>query len=317
MKEIEGCIPALITPFNDDTVQSVNFEKLDELVRMQAVSGSAGVVLGGTTGESPTLSHEEHREVVQTAITAAKGTSLKIIAGTGSNSTREAVQLTAAAAELGVDACLVVVPYYNKPSVEGVYEHFKRLNEVGIPLIVYNIPGRTGINLPPDAIAKLSADFHNVIGLKASNGNLDEIIETAGLIRSQARPFSILSGDDSLTLPILAVGGVGVISVLANIAPMLMNQLLHAYRVEEDTERSTAIAQIIFPLCIALLRLGSNPAPIKVLMNSVGMNVGGCRLPLVSLTDMQTARLVSIARNVVSALMNYGIAVDATLESIR
>lgn len=316
MFAIEGCIPALVTPFKDDREQNVHFDRLAELVTFQVGSGSSGVVLCGTSGESPTLSPDEHSAVLRTALAAARGTGLKIIAGSGSNSTQEAVHLTEKAAELGVDACLVVVPYYNKPTVEGLYAHFKRLNEVGIPLIVYNIPGRTGINMPPSLIAELAIECPYIVGLKASNGCLDEIIETAALTRERGKPFAILSGDDSLTLPILAVGGVGVISVVANIMPQVMNELIRSFRADRDFARAAFIAQTLHPLCTALLKLGSNPAPIKALMNRAGIEVGGCRLPLMELKEEQAHRLVTIVRTVADTLRSKGVAVDTCLERL-
>jgi 4-hydroxy-tetrahydrodipicolinate synthase len=259
---------------------------------------------------------EEHSALLRTAVAAARGSSLKVIAGTGSNSTRESVHLTEKAAELGVDACLIVVPYYNRPSVDGIHSHFSRLNEIGIPLIVYNIPGRTGINLAPAVIAELVDACPNIVGLKASNGSLDEIQETLFLTAEKAASFSLLSGDDSLTLPILAVGGAGVISVAANAMPRVMSDLVTSFRDAGDIQRAAFIARTIHPVCTALLRAGPNPAPIKALMNCLGLAVGGSRLPLTALAREQSNELAGIVRRAVIDLKNNNIDVDAILDRL-
>lgn len=311
-----GSIPALVTPFKNDREQSLDLDLLQMLIEFQIGSGSAGIVLCGTTGESPTLLLEEHGALVRTAVATAKDSSLKIIAGTGSNSTRESVQLTEKAAELGVDACLIVVPYYNRPSVEGIRSHFSRLNEVGIPLIIYNIPGRTGINLSPAVIAELVESCPNIVGLKASNGSLDEIQETLFLTDKKSTSFSLLSGDDSLTMPILAVGGAGVISVVANVMPRVMSCLVTSFRETGDIQRAAFIARTIYPVCTALLRTGPNPAPIKALMNCLGLDVGGCRLPLTSLAQGPSSELVGVVRRAVIDLKSNNIDVDVILDRL-
>lgn len=278
---LHGVITALVTPFTPGKVGEIDYKVLHDLVEKQASGGVRGVVPCGTTGESPTLSHEEHQEVIEVVTRAAKLKGLTVIAGTGSNSTKEAVRLTSHAMEIGADACLIVCPYYNKPTPKGLLAHFSALNEIGVPLIIYNIPGRSGINIAPATIADIARACPNVVGLKASNGDLDEITEAAASAAESNRPFSVLSGDDSLTLPILSVGGVGVISVLANILPEPMVALLQAWK-RCDTTTATAIMHAIHPLARALLKVGSNPAPIKALMNARGLSVGDCRLPLVA-----------------------------------
>ncbi|MGZ5580316.1 MAG: 4-hydroxy-tetrahydrodipicolinate synthase [Methylobacter sp.] len=285
-----GSIAALVTPFVDDEEQSVDRDKLAELVKLHADSNSAGIVPCGTTGESPTLLEHEWETVVGTAIECARGTELKIIPGTGSNSTREALRMTERAAELGADACLVVTPYYNRPGPEGILAHFQALDKVGVPLILYNIPSRTGIDLGADLIMELCETCPSIVGLKASNGDLDQITEVIYRTSGLGRPFSVFSGDDSLTLPILSVGGVGVISVAANIMPKVMNELVAA-AMRSDLKQARIIMQIIHGFCRALLKSGSNPAPIKWIMNRAGMKVGSCRKPLVDLSNDKAAML--------------------------
>ncbi|MFZ2169448.1 MAG: 4-hydroxy-tetrahydrodipicolinate synthase [Methylococcaceae bacterium] len=290
MKLLKGSIVALVTPFADDAEQSVNREKLAELVKLHADSKTAAIVPCGTTGESPTLLKEEWEAVVSTVIEVARNTNLKVIPGTGSNSTREALRLTERAAELGAHACLVVTPYYNRPSPEGVLAHFQELDKVGIPLILYNIPSRTGINLGVDLIMELCETCPSIAGLKASNGDLDQITEVIYRSSRLDRPFSVFSGDDSLTLPILSVGGVGIFSVAANIIPGVMDELVDSF-MRSDLNQSRVIMQAIHGFCRALLSSGANPAPIKSVMNRAGMNVGSCRKPLVDLSKDKAATL--------------------------
>ncbi len=283
MKSLKGSVVALVTPFNDDSEQSVNLEKVAELVRLHANCNTAAIVPCSTTGESPTLLREEWEAVLSTVIQEAKNTNLKIIPATGSNSTREAVRLTERSAELGADACLVVTPYYNRPSPEGIMAHFQELDKVGIPLILYNAPSRTGLDLSTNLIVQLSEKFPSIMGLKASNGDLDQVTEVICKTSKLGRQFSVFSGDDSLTLPILSVGGVGVISVAANVIPLVMDDLVASF-MRSDLNQSRAIMHAIHQFCRALVKLDSNPVPIKSIMNSLGMNVGSCRKPLVDLS---------------------------------
>jgi 4-hydroxy-tetrahydrodipicolinate synthase len=298
---ISGSVVALVTPFESRVGGGVNAKKLEELVTLQAVGGTSAIVPCGTTGESPTLSHQEHDEVIEVVARVAKREGMKVIAGTGSNSTREAVRLTTHAKEVGVDACLIVAPYYNKPSPAGLIEHFKALNEIGVPLIVYNIPGRTGINISPDTLFKIADECPHVVGLKASNGNLDEITAVAAHFKREKRSFSILSGDDSLTLPILAVGGVGVVSVVANLMPAVMTNLVSAF-LSKNVEEALCIMHAIHGFCIATLQYAPNPAPIKALMNQCGFGVGECRLPLVGLDTKSIEELSQLYQGVIGTL---------------
>lgn len=315
MTLLKGSIAALITPFTDAADQSVDREKLAELVKLHTDSKTAAVVPCGTTGESPTLLEEEWEAVLSTTIEAARDSSLKIIPGTGSNSTREALRLTERAAELGADACLVVTPYYNRPSPEGILAHFQELDKVGIPLILYNIPSRTGIDLGADLIIELCEKCPSIVGLKASNGDLDQITEVIYRTAQLDRPFSVFSGDDSLTLPVLSVGGVGVISVAANIMPRVMDELVASF-MSSDLNRSMNIMHAIHGFCRALLKSGSNPAPIKSVMNRAGMKVGSCRKPLVDLSEDKAATLVHELQTMLAKLTEHHIPYDEVLTDI-
>ena len=292
MKSLKGSVVALVTPFNDDSEQSVNLEKVAELVNLHADCNTSAIVPCSTTGESPTLSKEEWEAVLSTVIQEAKNTNLKIIPATGSNNTKEAVRLTERAAELGADACLVVTPYYNRPSPEGIMAHFQELDKVGIPLILYNAPSRTGLDLSTNLIVRLSEQCPSIMGLKASNGDLDQITEVICKTSKLGRPFSVFSGDDSLTLPILSVGGVGVISVAANVIPLVMDELVASFT-RSELNQSKAIMHAIHHFCRALVKLDSNPVPIKSVMNSLGMNVGSCRKPLMDLSKEKAAVLLN------------------------
>jgi 4-hydroxy-tetrahydrodipicolinate synthase len=292
MKSLKGSVVALVTPFNDDSEQSVNLEKVAELVKLHADCNTSAIVPCSTTGESPTLSKEEWEAVLSTVIQEAKNTNLKIIPATGSNNTKEAVRLTERAAELGADACLVVTPYYNRPSPEGIMAHFQELDKVGIPLILYNAPSRTGLDLSTNLIVQLSEKCPSIMGLKASNGDLDQVTEVIYKTAKLGRPFSVFSGDDSLTLPILSVGGVGVISVAANVIPLVMDELVASF-MRSELNQSKAIMHAIHHFCRALVKLDSNPVPIKSVMNSLGMNVGSCRKPLMDLPKEKAAVLLN------------------------
>lgn len=312
MQMLKGCAVALVTPFHDDDEQSVNREKIAELISFHANSGTAAIIPCGTTGESPTLLDNEWEIVVSTAIMAARNTPLKVIAGTGSNNTREAIHRTECAAKMGADACLVVTPYYNRPSPEGILAHYRELDKVGAPIILYDIPSRTGIELGVDLIKALCEECPSIIGLKASNGNLDYITEVIYSSSELDRPFSVFSGDDSLTLPILAVGGVGVMSVAANLIPGVMNELVASFD-RGDIQRSQSIAHAIHGFCRALLKSGSNPAPIKSIMKHAGFNVGGCRMPLVNIAEEKEVALLREFQTMMANLSSLQIPIDKTL----
>ncbi len=301
MELIKGSIVALVSPFKQTSEREVDFETIEKLVQFHADSGTYAIVPCGTTGESPTLSHEEHNQIVKFVIECAKGTDLKVIAGTGSNSTKEAIHFTEEALKAGADTCLVVAPYYNKPTPRGLKAHFKELDKIGAPIILYNIPGRTGINVSPETTLDIAAACPTVVGVKASNGNLEEITELAILREQLDRPFSILSGDDALTLPICSVGGTGVISVAANIIPATMKKLADSIN-HSDLPTAISTNNKIYHFCKALLAFGANPMGIKAVMQYEGWNVGECRLPLTALEKQQTEALIAVWDKVKTAL---------------
>lgn len=300
--DVHGSMVAIVTPFNQSN--EICFDTFSELIHMHAAAGTTGIVVCGTTGESPTVSHEEHETIIARAVELANDTPLKIIAGTGSNSTAEAISLTEKAAEAGADACLIVTPYYNKPDRKGLLMHMKELDKVGLPMIFYNIPGRTGINVGPAQLIEILDNCPNLIGLKQSNGDLDETTELVGLLED--RDFSIMSGDDGLAAPFLSIGGRGVISVVANAFPKAMVELIRHYN-DGQVQTAAKIMAAIYPLCNALLTLGPNPVPIKALMAGLGTNVGGCRLPLAELDDAKANRLSAMADVMTAKLKVMGI----------
>ncbi len=276
-----GVYTALITPFRNGQLDEVAFKRLVEL---QIKAGVDGIVPVGTTGESPTLDFEEHIRVIELAVYYAHGQA-KVMAGTGSNSTDEAIRLTRWAAKEGADAALMVAPYYNKPTQEGFYQHYRAIAEaVEIPICVYNIPGRTGKNIEPETIIRL-AELPTITMVKEATGSLDQasqILCTTDL--------TLLSGDDSLTLPLLSVGAEGVISVVANIVPLEMKQLIDAF-MRDDFAQAMAAHYRLFPLCRDMLSLATNPIPIKAAMAMLGRDTGSLRLPMTELTDTQSQQL--------------------------
>jgi len=282
---------ALITPFQDG---QVDFETLEELVEFHLENGTDGIVPVGTTGESPTLSYDEHKKVIEWVVKTVGGR-VPVIAGTGSNSTAEAIELTAFARKVGADASLQVCPYYNKPTQEGFYQHFKAIaEEVDIPIILYNIPGRCGgTGLTPQTVARLS-EIENIVAIKEATGSLDMTSEILSLCN-----ITVLSGDDSLTLPICSVGGKGVISVIANIVPADVKAMTDLI-LEGDFVSARKWHRKLFPLAKAMLGLASNPIPIKAAMAMLNLASEELRLPLTPLNDAQKTQLREI-------LVQYGI----------
>lgn len=277
-----GSFVALVTPFKNNRV---DVEKLKELVEFHIKKGTSGIVPCGTTGESPTLSHEEHRVVIETVVKAVNGR-IKVIAGTGSNNTNEAIELTRFAKEVGVDGCLVITPYYNKPTQNGLYLHFKKIAEtVDIPIVMYNVPGRTGTNMISSTAAKLSK-IKNIIGLKEASGNITQISQ---IVRECVEEFDVLSGDDAMTFPILAVGGKGVISVAANIAPAEVAGLVEAFN-KGDINKSRKMHLKMLPLFEAMF-YETSPIPVKTSMNLMGMISYEIRLPLCKMSDENLKKL--------------------------
>jgi 4-hydroxy-tetrahydrodipicolinate synthase len=278
----EGVFTALVTPFRDDVIDE---EALRGLVERQIAAGVDGLAPCGSTGESATLSHAEHRRVVENVVSASRGR-LPVLAGTGSNATREAIELTRHAKEAGADGALLISPYYNKPTQEGIVAHYAEIaRATAFPLVVYNIPGRTASNMLPSTLARL-ADLEHVVGVKEASGDLAQIATVVALCPSD---FSVISGDDALTLPMLAVGGRGVISTSANVAPAEMVDLVRAFRAG-DLERALRTHQRLLPLFDALF-CETNPIPVKAALGMQGLVGDEIRLPMTRLTDANRERL--------------------------
>ena len=276
-----GLSVAIVTPFKDG---EVDYPLLRQQVEFQIAAGVTCLCPAGTTGESPTLSHEEHERVISEVIQTVAGR-CKVMPGTGSNSTREALRLTKWAAKEGADAALMVAPYYNKPTQEGFYQHYKAVAEaIAIPICVYNIPGRTAKNIDPETIIRL-AECRNIALVKEATGSLDQASECLA-----ATDLTYLSGDDSLTLPLMSVGGEGVISVVGNIVPRDMISLLKAYDAR-DTKQALEWHYKLFGLCRNLLGLATNPIPIKAAMRLLGRDTGELRLPMTPLEPASEVKL--------------------------
>ncbi len=289
-EQFAGLTVALVTPFRDEKVDE---DALRRLVDFHVESGTDCISPVGTTGESPTLSHEEHERVIATVCEQAAGR-IKVMAGTGSNSTREAVRLTKFAQKAGADAALMVAPYYNKPTQEGFYQHYKAVaDEVDLPIVMYNIPGRTGKNIEPETIARI-AECPNVVAVKESTGSMDQASQILALC-----DLTVLSGDDSLTLPLLALGGSGVVSVAANIVPGDIKAMLDAFS-STDIAAAQQWHRKLFLLCRDLLGLATNPIPIKAAMQLLGRDSGEVRLPMTPLSETDKSALAK-------TLGNYGL----------
>jgi 4-hydroxy-tetrahydrodipicolinate synthase len=282
-RTFQGSLVALITPFRDGKVDEA---KLRELVDFHVQHGTDGIVPCGTTGESPTLSHAEHKRVVEIVVQAAAGR-VAVVAGTGSNSTVEAIDMTVHAATAGADAALLVSPYYNRPTQQGLYEHFKAIAEAApdLPLIVYNIQSRTAVNVETDTLGRL-AQLPNIVGVKEASGSLDQM---TSVVLACGPEFSVLSGDDSLTLPLMAVGGRGVISVVANLLPKEVAELTHA-ALEGDWKRARELHWKLFPICRAMF-IETNPIPVKEAMAMLGMIRAEWRLPMCPMSEANRDRL--------------------------
>ncbi|HEY5704465.1 MAG TPA: 4-hydroxy-tetrahydrodipicolinate synthase [Terrimicrobiaceae bacterium] len=285
-----GTYTALVTPFRDGAFDR---EAFCSLIETQIAGGVEGIVPVGTTGESPTLTHEEHLEVIRVAIEAAKGR-CRVIAGTGSNSTMEAIALTTDAEKLGADAALLVAPYYNKPSQEGLYRHFRTIAQaVKIPIILYSIPGRCGIEIGVETVVRLANDCPSIVCIKEAGGTVERVSQL-----QQAVPgnFEILSGDDSLTLPFLSAGGVGVISVASNLIPREVSGLVRAWRIGRTKEAIDAHRQ--YYRLFKDLFIEPNPVPIKYALSLKGCMSAEVRLPLCEMSESNKEKL----RSTLSAL---------------
>ena len=289
---LQGSLVALVTPFKKD---KVDLAGLKENIVFQLQNKTAGFVPCGTTGEAPTLSESEWEAVIETTVKTVNKQKL-VIAGAGTNSTKKTITLTKKAKELGTDAVLIVSPYYNKPTPEGLYRHFRSINDsVNIPIVVYNIPSRTGVNILPKTFERFKKNCPNIIAVKEAAGSLDQVSE---IIARCGEKISVLSGDDSLTLPILSVGGKGVISVIANIVPKDLATMIEYYT-EGKVELAAKLNQKLLSLAKAMF-IETNPIPIKTAMNLMGMAAGDLRLPL---CEPSPESLAVIKR----ALTDYGI----------
>lgn len=278
-----GSHTALVTPFRNDAFDEAAFRRL---IDSQIAGGITGIVPVGTTGESPTLDHDEHSRVIKVAVEAAAGR-CKVIAGTGSNATTEAISLTREAERLGADAALLVAPYYNKPSQEGLYRHYRAIAEsVGIPLILYSIPGRCGIEIGVDTVVRLATDCKNIVAIKEAGGSVERVNQLRAVVPAD---FEILSGDDSLTLPFLAAGAVGVISVASNIFPKEVTDLVAHWLAGRPAE-AAAIHRRFYPVFRDLF-IEPNPVPVKHALSLRGICSGEVRLPLCEMSEANRLRL--------------------------
>ena len=279
----EGSMVAIVTPFKNGKVDE---KKLKELVEFHIKNGTSAIVPCGTTGESSTLSYEEHEHVIEVVIRSANK-NVPVIAGTGSNNTAEAVMLTRHAKKSGADASLQISPYYNRPTQEGLYQHFKKIAEsVDLPIILYNIASRTGVNILPETIQRLSR-IKNIIGVKEASGNLDQMSQIHALC---GKDFDLISGDDSLSLPILAIGGTGVISVISNIVPKDVADMVSKFK-KGDIDGARKMHYKLLPLVKAIF-IETNPGPVKTAMALLGMiDDGSMRLPMASMSGENLARL--------------------------
>ncbi len=274
MKKLRGAFTALITPMNADG--SVDFDGFRTLVRFQLESGISGLLPLGTTGETPTLDEDEEDKLIDIVIAEAKG-KVPVIVGAGSNCTRDAVKYVKRAKQKGADYALVVTPYYNKPTDEGIFLHFKACAEVGLPVIVYNIAGRTGKNISTSLLSRI-AELQNIAGVKEASGDISQMMDVINTIARKRSDFTVLSGDDALTLPLAALGGDGVISVLSNIAPKEMTELTLA-AISGNMDKARELHYRLLPAFRAAF-IETNPVPLKAAMNMKGLPAGSLRLPM-------------------------------------
>ncbi len=283
----QGSFVALVTPFKNGKIDE---DALKNLIEFQISNGTNGIVPCGTTGESATLNIEEHNQVVDIAVRAVKGR-VPVIAGTGSNSTEEAIKMTRHAKEAGANAALLITPYYNKPTQEGLYQHFKKIaGDVDIPVIVYNVPGRTSVNMLPATTARLS-EVKNIVGIKEATGNLQQVSET---IKLCGENFSVISGDDANTLPIMAAGGKGVISVTANIAPDKIAALCKAC-LDENFNEARKLHYELLDLNNGMF-IETNPVPVKTALSLMGKVIDEVRLPLAPMNNANLSKLKSLLK---------------------
>ena len=279
-------LTAMVTPFDQNG--EIDFNATKTLVEHLITNGTDGLVVAGTTGESPTLTTEEKIELFKCVVEAAAGR-VHVIAGTGSNNTQASMSLTKLAEETGVDGIMLVAPYYNKPSQEGLYQHFKTIAEsTSLPVMLYNIPGRSIVNISVETIVRLS-EIPNVVSIKEASGNLDAMAE---IISKTPSDFTLYSGDDGLTIPVLAIGGAGVISVASHIIGNDMQEMINAFK-NGDVQKAAAIHRNLLPIMRALF-IAPSPSPVKAALNLNGIQVGGVRLPMVPLSNKEQSALEKV-----------------------
>ncbi len=286
----KGAFVAIVTPFKNGVVDE---ERFRELIEFQIEKGTHGIVPCGTTGESATLSYEEHKRVVRIAVEQVKGR-VPVLAGAGSNSTREALELITYAKEVGADGALVITPYYNKPTQEGLYRHYSYLaRETGFPIVVYNVPSRTGIDILPETVARLAKEHRNIVGIKEATGSVRRTTEILELIDRE--DFSVLSGDDFIVYPLICVGAKGVISVVSNILPDRMAELVDA-ALNGDHKRAKELHYYLQPACRAMF-LETNPIPVKTALAMMGKIEEELRLPLCQMSPANRKKLEETLRS--------------------
>ena len=295
MALFKGAGVAIVTPMKNN--EDVNFDKLEEIINWQIEEGTDSIIIAGTTGEASTLTMEEHRQVIKAAVDFTKHR-VPVIAGTGSNCTRTAIQLSQEAEEDGADGLLIVTPYYNKATQNGLVKHYSQIaDSTKLPIIMYNVPGRTGCNLLPETVATLFNTKDNIVGLKEATGNMAQASKTMYLTDGK---LDMYSGEDGLVLPMLAIGGSGVISVWSNVAPRQVHELCEAFW-KGDMETAMKLQREALPLVDALFS-EVNPIPVKAAMNAMGLEVGPLRAPLCEMGEANKAKMIEVMKN-------YGIAV--------
>jgi len=288
-------LTAMVTPFAEDL--SVDYPKARALARRLVQSGSDGLVVSGTTGESPTLSHEEKLKLFEVVLDEVGGEAV-VFAGTGTNDTRASINMTRDAERVGVHGAMLVTPYYNKPPQAGLYRHFAEVAEAtGLPLLIYNVPGRTSVNLAADTMARLARDFDNIVAVKEASGVLEQVAE----IRSKAPDdFIIYSGDDNMTIPIMSVGGDGIVSVASHVAGLAIQEMIAAFGAG-DTAHAGALHRRLLPL-FKVIFVTTNPIPVKAALALAGFDVGPLRPPLIEATEAERAQI----RKVMESLQLIG-----------
>lgn len=286
MTKLRGALTALVTPMHED--ESVDYEGFRSLVKSQCEGGIDGILPLGTTAETPTLTEEEEDEIIKIAFEEVEaykkrtGRKVSIVLGAGSNCTRDAVRYCERAKSWGADAALVVTPYYNKPSQEGIFKHFEACSKVGVPIVVYNIQGRTGTNIATDTLMKI-ADLPNICAVKEASGSISQMMDVIAKVKSKHPDFAVISGDDGLTLPLIAAGGDGIFSVVSNLTPSLVTELAHA-ALDGDMKKAREIHYRLLPFFKAAF-VDGNPTSIKYALGVKGMMKPCVRLPLVEVKD--------------------------------